>query len=113
LGIYLLKRVLQDNPEIQHISSRLNDRMHQLEQCIIQTSSLRLLVPNSETRSNTVLGVTGTESLISEVKKAAEEVGMQLGSGYGPLKPTSFRIANFPAITDKEMEKLMDFLSQY
>ncbi|WP_439475043.1 aminotransferase class V-fold PLP-dependent enzyme [Algoriphagus formosus] len=113
LGIYLLKRVLQDIPEIQHISNRLNDRMHQLEECIIQTSSLRLLVPNSETRSKTVLGVTGTESLISEVKKAAEEAGMQLGSGYGPLKPTSFRIANFPAITDEEMDKLMSFLKNY
>jgi phosphoserine aminotransferase len=38
---------------------------------------------------------------------------MQLGSGYGPLKPTSFRIANFPAITDEEFDRLIDFLKAY
>jgi phosphoserine aminotransferase len=38
---------------------------------------------------------------------------MQLGSGYGLLKPTSFRIANFPAINDGEFEKLIEFLKQY
>jgi phosphoserine aminotransferase len=43
----------------------------------------------------------------------AKEAGMELGGGYGPLKPTSFRIANFPAITDAEMDRLMEFLSKY
>jgi phosphoserine aminotransferase len=38
---------------------------------------------------------------------------MQLGGGYGPLKPTSFRIANFPAITDAEFDKLIAFLKKY
>lgn len=113
LGIYLLKRVLQDIPEIQHIDQRLRDRIKKLEQCIIHSKSLRLLVDNAETRSTTVLGVTGTESLISEVKKAAEAEGMQLGGGYGPLKPTSFRVANFPAITDAEIDRLIAFLSKY
>ncbi|MEP0711709.1 MAG: alanine--glyoxylate aminotransferase family protein, partial [Algoriphagus sp.] len=47
------------------------------------------------------------------VKKDAEKEGMQLGSGYGPHKPTSFRIANFPAITNTEMDKLIGFLGRY
>ena len=112
-GIYLLNRVLKDLPEIQHIDSRLRGRMSTLENTIAQSEKFRMLVDNSETRSSTVMAVAGTEDLISAVKKAAEKEGMQLGSGYGPHKPTSFRIANFPAITDAEFERLIDFLKIY
>lgn len=113
LGVYLLFRVLQDMPEIQHADKRTRERMRKLEDTIAHTAKLRLLIQNPEARSSTVLAVTGKEEFITEIKKSAEKEGMQLGSGYGPLKPTSFRIANFPAFTDQEMEKLMNFLKKY
>jgi len=113
LGIYLLNRVLKDMEEIQHIDANLHERMHKLENAVAESKSLRMLVDNSETRSATVLAVTGSEDLIASVKKDAEKEGMQLGSGYGPHKPTSFRIANFPAITNAEMDKLIGFLGRY
>jgi len=113
LGIYLLNRVLKAMPEIHHIDANLHDRMKKLENCIVQTKSLRMLVDNAETRSTTVLAVTGPEETITKVKMEAKEAGMELGGGYGPLKPTSFRIANFPAITNEEMDRLMEFLSKY
>ena len=72
-----------------------------------------MLVDNAETRSTTVMAIAGTEELITQVKKDAEKVGMQMGGGYGPLKPTSFRIANFPAITDEEFDVLITFLEKY
>ncbi|EOZ99738.1 Phosphoserine aminotransferase [Indibacter alkaliphilus LW1] len=112
-GIYLLKRVLQDLEEIQHVEERLVKRMRKLEDAIANTSKFRMLIQNIEARSTTVLAVEGREEFISQIKKAAEKEGMQLGGGYGPLKPTSFRIANFPAITDAEMNKLIQFLKQY
>jgi len=112
-GIYLLNRVLKDLEEIQHVDTRLRARMSKLENTIAQSDKFRMLVDNSETRSTTVMAVAGTEELISAVKKAAEKEGMQLGSGYGPHKPTSFRIANFPAITDAEFDRLIDFLKNY
>ena len=112
-GIYLLSRVLQDLEEIQHIDARLRARMLKLETAVAQSDKFRLLVDNEQTRSTTVLAVAGSEELITSVKKAAEKEGMQLGSGYGPLKPTSFRIANFPAITDAEFDRLIDFLKGY
>ncbi len=112
-GIYLLNRVLKDLSEIQHVDAGLRRRIKKLEDCIINSKFMRLLVPNSETRSTTVLGVTGSEETISKVKADALEVGFQLGSGYGPLKPTSFRVANFPAITDQEIDGLIEFLSRY
>ncbi|TVP49851.1 MAG: alanine--glyoxylate aminotransferase family protein [Mongoliibacter sp.] len=112
-GIYLLKRVLKDLKEIQHVESRLVTRMRKLEDAIAKTTKFRMLVQNAEARSTTVLAVEGRGEFISQIKKAAEKEGMQLGGGYGPLKPTSFRIANFPAITDAEMDNLIQFLKQY
>jgi phosphoserine aminotransferase len=112
-GIYLLNRVLKDLPEIQHVDARLRARMKNLENTIAKSEKFRMLVDNELTRSTTVMGVAGSEELISAVKKAAEKEGMQLGSGYGPLKPTSFRIANFPAITDAEFNRLITFLKNY
>jgi len=113
LGIYLLNRVLKDLEEIQHVDERLRARMKKLENTIAQSEKFRMLVDNDQTRSTTVMAVAGTEELISAVKKAAEKEGMQLGGGYGPLKPTSFRIANFPAITDEEFDRLIEFLTVY
>jgi phosphoserine aminotransferase len=113
LGIYLLNRVLKDLEEIQHIDANLRERMKKLENTVAESVSLRMLVDNSDTRSTTVLAVTGPEDLIASVKKDAEKEGMQLGSGYGPHKPTSFRIANFPAITNAEMDKLIGFLGRF
>lgn len=113
LGIYLLNRVLKEIPMIQEIDATLRSRMSQLENCIAQTKTLRMLVDNAETRSTTVMGIAGTEELITQVKKDAEKAGMQMGGGYGPLKPTSFRIANFPAITDDEFDALLEFLKKY
>lgn len=112
-GIYLLYRVLKDIPEIQHIDEKTKSRMRILEDTIAHTSKLKMLIQNWEARSSTVLAISGKEEFISEIKKEAEKNGMQLGSGYGPLKPSSFRIANFPAVTDAEFEKLIGFLKQY
>jgi phosphoserine aminotransferase len=113
LGIYLLQRVLQDMDPIAQVDARLRQRMETLEQTISQSAIFQLLVDNPATRSTTVAAISGDEQAIADVKKAAEKEGMQLGGGYGPLKSSSFRIANFPAITDAEFMRLVDFLKNY
>lgn len=113
LGIYFLNRVLADIAPIAQVHKKTEARMQKLEQVVQASSSLGFLVTNPATRSRTVLGVSGEESFIKEIKKAAEGKGMTLGGGYGPLKPTSFRIANFPAITDEEFDGLVEFLASY
>ena len=113
LGIYLLFRVLQDMDPIAQVDTRLRLRMETLEQTISQSAAFQLLVDNPATRSTTVAAISGEEQAIVAIKKAAEKEGMQLGGGYGPLKASSFRIANFPAITDTEFMRLVDFLKSY
>ena len=112
LGIYLLFRVLQDMDPIAQVDTRLRLRMETLEQTISQSAAFQLLVDNPATRSTTVAAISGEEQAIVAIKKAAEKEGMQLGGGYGPLKASSFRIANFPAITDAEFMRLVDFLKR-
>jgi phosphoserine aminotransferase len=113
LAIYLLFRVLKDMPEIQHTDLRLRERMRILEHAIASSSKMSLLIQNEATRSTTVLGVQAKEEFIKNLKADAEKVGLKLGEGYGPLKSTSFRIANFPAIHDSEFQQLIDFLKSY
>jgi len=113
LGIYLLFRVLQDMDPIAQVDARLRKRMETLAQTISQSAAFKLLVDNPATRSTTVAAISGEEQAIVAIKKAAEKEGMQLGGGYGPLKASSFRIANFPAITDAEFMRLVDFLKRY
>ncbi len=113
LGIYLLNRVLDDIPPIKVTNEIIESRMQELEVIVEQSPGLAFLVNNPKTRSRTVLGVGGEESFIQKIKSAAEAKGMQMGSGYGPLKPTSFRVANFPAITKAEFKNLTQFLLTY
>ncbi|AEL25493.1 aminotransferase class V-fold PLP-dependent enzyme [Cyclobacterium marinum] len=113
LNIYLLNRVLADLPNIAKVNAKTEERMRILEEIVEQSPALDFLVSNEATRSRTVLGVGGEEKFIKQIKAEAEEQGMQMGSGYGPLKPTSFRIANFPALNDDEFEQLIAFLKAY
>ena len=54
-----------------------------------------------------------TGETIEKIKKSAKAKGFLLGDGYGELKSTTLRIANFPALKDSEVKKLMKFLSAY
>ncbi|MBX0289941.1 aminotransferase class V-fold PLP-dependent enzyme [Hymenobacter sp. HSC-4F20] len=112
LGIYLLSRVMADRPAIKVIHQHLQDRATKLYDYFDQATQLSPLVTNPETRSTTVIGLQGPAALIEEVKRRALTQGLQLGSGYGSWKPTSLRIANFPAIPDAAFEQLVQFFAR-
>jgi phosphoserine aminotransferase len=67
-------------------------------------------VENKNARSLTVISVEGEEKLIQQIKSKAKKEGLLLGNGYGKWSKNTFRIANFPAIKDKEINKLQSFL---
>jgi len=113
LAIYLLKRLLMDIQEIQFTDKRTRERMQILENIVAAKDKFRYLVKRPEFRSRTVLGVMGDESMVEDIKKKAEQKGLILGGGYGGYKATSFRIANFPVISDEQFTKLSDFLKEY
>ncbi len=113
LNIYLLCRVLEETRPIRTQSARTIDRYSTWVRFLKERKTLRHLVDNEEVRSFTVIPVHAKEDLITEVKSRARRNGFLLGEGYGELKASTFRIANFPAIRKKEIRALMKFLKDY
>lgn len=116
LGIYLLMRVLQQVPPIAEVDVTTRNRAKAWYQFFEQDmagSPFHLLVDNTAERSDTVIAVEGSESAIKAVKASAQQAGITLGNGYGDWKNTTFRIANFPAITDVDIETLKRFLLSF
>lgn len=110
LGIYLLMRTLKDSEHIRTTETKLRQRHALWSKFIGESEGLEHLVKNERVHSYTVLAVRGDD--IAGLKVKAKQAGFLLGEGYGELKKDTFRIANFPAITNREIRKLMRFLRQ-
>ena len=113
LGIYLLMRVMEDAEPIKETDRELRARFAEWETYFSASDSLTLLVKNKAVRSVTVLPVAAPAEVVSAIKTTAKKKGLLLGEGYGDLKATTFRIANFPAIQKSELKILLRFLRQF
>lgn len=128
LGVYMLMRVLQQVPPIAMVDKITKKRANDWYSFFAESSSgfdrapgssakagaaVNLLINDPAIRSDTVIAVEGSENSIKDIKQAAYQAGIILGNGYGDWKNTTFRIANFPAISDEEIGTLMAFLRSY
>ncbi|MEH0154618.1 aminotransferase class V-fold PLP-dependent enzyme [Limibacter armeniacum] len=109
LNIYLLMRVMEMRPHIKEVSKRTKMRM-QLINHSLTNAGFELLVPYTKLRSDTVTAVKASVDRVTEVKAKAKAEGFMLGNGYGHWKPSTFRVANFPAISDREVDDLLAFM---
>ncbi|MGB3618969.1 MAG: aminotransferase class V-fold PLP-dependent enzyme [Catalinimonas sp.] len=112
LGIYLLMRVMEDAPDIRTTDERLKRRAADLYARVAQRDDLAPLIANAAVRSDTVVTVRADPQVVAHFKGEALAAGLLLGNGYGPLKDSTFRIANFPAHTDTEMAAVGLFLTE-
>lgn len=113
LGIYLLMRVMDDANSIRDIDRITRIRFDAWTKFFEGVKSLTLLTKNKKVRSYTVFPIEASEETIRSIKSSAKKNGILLGEGYGELKPTTFRIANFPAIKDREISALQKFLKKF
>ncbi|MDB5240003.1 MAG: phosphoserine aminotransferase [Spirosoma sp.] len=119
LGIYLLMRVLQQVPSIADVDVMTKKRAAEWyafladQSATTSGSGFNVLIDDPAVRSDTVIAVGGSEARIKAIKTAAQQAGILLGNGYGDWKNTTFRIANFPAITDGEIDQLRHFLQAF
>lgn len=113
LNIYLLYRVMNESKSIAETHEQTAKRYAAWIEFFSDKKSLQLLIPNEKVRSFTVIPVKATEAQVSLVKSRAKEKGLLLGEGYGDLKRSTFRIANFPAIKESEIRTLQNFLADY
>lgn len=110
LAIYLLMRVLETSSNIADVHAKTSKRYEDWIS-FLDSTPLKHLVANRDVRSLTVIPLAGSPELVTDIKKRAKAEGILLGEGYGQWKPTSFRVANFPAIEDSEIETLKNFFS--
>src|SRR5690606_24910192 len=113
LNIYLLMRVRSDAPSITETTVKLKGRYSQWLEFFADFDAFELLIEDDRVRSKTVLALTASEEEISNIKARAKQAGITLGNGYGDLKSNTIRIANFPAIKNKEIQLLMDFFKNH
>ncbi|WP_310587717.1 aminotransferase class V-fold PLP-dependent enzyme [Dyadobacter sp. CY312] len=109
LGIYLLGRIMETIAPISEISAELHSRASELY-AFLPDNGYEVLVSNDAVRSDTVIAVQADREKVTKVKSMAKQAGLQLGNGYGAWKDSSFRIANFPAITLSDISLLRNFL---
>ena len=113
LNIYLLMQVLEKSKPIEEVHTKIKQRYLQWVDFLKDRQTLQHLINNEAVRSYTVIPVRSNEALVSAIKSRARKKDILLGEGYGDLKASTFRIANFPAIKKREINLLKDFLDDY
>ncbi|MDL5048765.1 aminotransferase class V-fold PLP-dependent enzyme [Oscillatoria amoena NRMC-F 0135] len=112
--IYLLMRVMESVKPIEKVSKMIRGRYNKWEAFFdTKTHNLNFLVNEKSLRSRTVLTIQTSAEAVQKIQTASAKAGFLLGNGYGNLKETTFRIANFPAIQRREIAQLMDFIHHY
>jgi phosphoserine aminotransferase len=110
LSIYLLMRVMEKARPIAAVDAEIRERFETWQSFFSTLPSLRLLIHNKRVRSLTVIPVEATTEKLIEVKAKAKKNSILVGEGYGDLKASTFRIANFPAISKTEIQLLKKLL---
>lgn len=107
LSLYLLMRVMEKVKPIGTVHKLIEKRYAEWMKVFAKHSALKHLIKNKSVHSLTVLPLEADKKTIEKIKKSARAKGFLLGDGYGDLKPTTLRIANFPALKDSEIKSLM------
>ncbi|OGJ71926.1 hypothetical protein A2454_06065 [Candidatus Peribacteria bacterium RIFOXYC2_FULL_55_14] len=113
LGIYLLAQQMERWNAQCTMESRERETREKAEllgRAIEKSSSFRFLVRAPEDRSPTVCCVRSDPQTITSLHALCRAQGIELGKGYGKLKEETVRIANFPAITCGDIQRLLQVL---
>ncbi len=110
MGIYLLGKVAEDmlRKGVQQIREDILQKQKIIERITKISDKFSFFVKEEPFCSPTVITIEAGEKA-AEYIKIADSEGLVIGSGYGKLKSTQIRIANFPAHTLEDfalLEKL-------
>lgn len=111
LGIYLMGKVMKQVPAITEVSKIIHERALSWY-TFLEKNGFEVVSSNEFTRSATVIAVKCSPAKLVDLKIRLTAKGMSIGNGYGKWKENSFRIANFPAIEESEIDLLKGILEQ-
>ncbi len=114
LNIYLLAQVTADmaNRGIQIIRSEIKYKSAIFYKMAEEHAKLNLLVKDKTLRSDTII-VLNTEGCTQELIRFLANKKLIVGTGYGKMKDTQVRIANFPTHSKEQFEMLTDLLETW
>jgi phosphoserine aminotransferase len=114
LGIYLLAKVAADmlRRGITAIRRETDYKAAVLYNTLEQHPLVKPLVSQPSLRSPTVI-VAQCDAHTAPIKEALHRHGMEAGEGYGALKTSTLRFANFPAHSKEQAEQLADVLMAF
>ena len=112
LGVYLLGKVCENLYKygIENIRTATEEKASILYDFFDQHMFLKPFIKNKSDRSKTIINIE-TSGRQSEIKKILSDIGILVGSGYGKLKDTQIRIANFPMHKTEDVKKIISQLS--
>ena len=113
LLIYVLGKVAEDMNSIgiANVRKATDDKADFLYNFLQNSSTFSTFVKQETHRSKTVI-VANSKKPSTEVVNTLKKANMIVGSGYGSLKDSQLRIANFPAVSFEQVEKLVTELKK-
>jgi len=111
LNIFLLGKILKewnDNRGLEENIKKTEEKYKIIEDLILNNEKLDFFVKKEADRSKTVICIEAQVEQIQKIHEKAAKESIVIGKGYGKLKPNTFRIANFPAISKSDLEKLIN-----
>ena len=113
LDIYLLHKSLLNAISLEGISIQLEKQAQSWYSIFKNNNTFQLLIKNTTLRSSTIIAFNGDTEAIERLKKECRAKGFIIGNGYGEQKNNTFRIANFPAHTESEIQTLQNILINF
>lgn len=110
LMIYVFKRLLETLPHLKEIHQSTLNKSRMIEE--FMKNKFEYIIPDKSKRLPTVHAFSMEKDKLSNFLSNIEKENIILGKGYGKWKDSSFRIANFPAHTENDLEKLFSAIER-
>jgi len=113
LFIYVLGKIAEDFNRIgiATVRKQTEEKAKTIYKFLEKSDRFEPFVSAERYRSQTVV-VANTKKPSGEIIDAVKRAGMVIGSGYGKLKGSQIRIANFPATSAEQIDALLRELSR-
>jgi phosphoserine aminotransferase len=113
MGIYVLGKVAEDFNRIgvDVMRKEIDKKAKILYDFAQKSAQYDIFVENESHRSATVVVLNCKEASSAVIQKVKEKSGMIVGSGYGKMKESQIRIANFPAVNLEQVQQLIETLN--
>jgi len=113
LNIFLLGEKLDRWNKDSGLEKKINDTKEKYEMIKNITSkndNLDFFVEEEKYQSLTTVCLKSNEIFVKKIHEICAEQNIILGKGYGPLKKSAIRIANFPSVTKEDLKRLENII---